>query len=196
LKNGELTLRVTRKQIAKIVFLIVVLASTILFAYNTAKFVGFYSALTNFEMRLIEIYFVSSPEELNVTIKLRISNPTSYADLKLSDIVGTTYYEGENHTVTISAGGPRSASGFQQIVTPWWLLPESRIFIDRSLPPHSITYVSMNLSAKGDDAKVFNAYFEKQGSQQEDIRWQLSLRATIHIPIFIKEMDLQYEFTW
>ena len=189
-------MRVSRKKIARIVLLVVVLASAFLLADATTKYVGFYDALANFKTQLLGVDFTSTQEILNVTMTLRVFNPTGYGDMKLSDIVGTVYYEGENHTVVTSAGGPRSGNPYQQIVTPWWLLPESRIFVDQKLPPYSTTFVTINLTAKGDDAKIFNTYYEKDSPQLQTIHWQLNFRVTVETPVYLQTMDLQYQFTW
>jgi len=190
---------VSRKQISEIALLAAVLLSALSLADATSKYVGCYDALANFKMDLIGVYFVSTPEKLNVTIQLKIFNPTSYGDLRLDGIYGVVYYEGENHTILVSAGGPRSATPYQEAVTPWWKLPESQTWIGHPtyigpIYPYSTTYALMNLTAKGDDAKIFNAYFEKQGALEENMRWQLNFSVSLDTPIYLNSINLQYEF--
>lgn len=187
-------MHVSKKQIIEIALLAVVLLSALSLADATLNYVGCYDALANLKMDLIGVYFVSTPEKLNVTFKLKVSNPTSYSGLRLDGIVGTVYYEGENHTVVTGSIGPLSSTPYQKVVTPWWQLPESEANIGHPVYAYSTTYVLMSLIANGDDAKTFNTYFEKQGDLQDNIKWQLSFTMSIETPIYLKTMNLQYQF--
>jgi len=175
------------------VLLVVVIASSISLADATARYVRFFIALSSFKLELDNISFVTTQENLNVTIRLKVSNPTDYGELLLNGIAATVYYEGENHTVIISPGGPRGGSPYQTIETNLWQLPDG--YISPAVPirvtPYSTDNLSMSIIANDATAKSFNDYYENPDRQQ-DIRWQLNFRVSITTPTFLGTMELQY----
>ena len=188
-------MHVSRKQIPKIILLAVVTLSTISLVEATLNNVRFYHALTNFELQVIGIDFVTNHESLNVAINLKVSNPTSYDRLQLEHISGTAYYEGEPHTIVISPGKTiLGGTPYQEIETRWGERATVGMSIERPILPYSVTNISMNLNAKSETAKIFTEYFDKQGRHQEDIRWQLNLIVFLDTPTFLNMISLEYEF--
>jgi len=176
-----------------IVLLVVVIVSSISLADATARYVRFFNALTNFKLELGNISFATTQDNLNVTIKLKVSNPTDYGELLLNGIVATAYYEGENHTVVISPGGPRGGSPYQAIETNLWQLPDG--YVSPAEPirvtPYSSDSFSLSIIINDENARAFNDYYESP-SRQQDIRWQLNFRVSITTPTFLGTMELQY----
>jgi len=179
-----------------IVLLVVVIVSSISLADATARYVRFFIALSNFKLELDNLSFATTQKNLNVTIKLKVSNPTDYGELLLNGVVATAYYEGENHTVIVSPGGPRIGTPYQAIETNLWQLPDG--YISPAHPirvtPYSTDNLSMSINASGEAAKVFNDYYEKPDRQQ-DIGWQLNFRVSLTTPTFLGTMELQYLLT-
>jgi len=183
----------SKQQKVGLVLLIVVTVSSISLVDATTRYVGFFNALANIELRRGDLTFVTTQRSLNITIKLKIVNPTSYRNLLLNGMSGTVFYEGENHTVVVSPGGPRSGTPYQAIETNLWELPESYVSLAQPMqvPPYSTSVFSMNVTAKGETAETFSKYYEKVG--QQNIRWQLALRVSLTTPTFLGIMELQYD---
>jgi len=177
-----------------IVLLVVVIVSSISLADATARYVRFFNALANFKLQLTSLSFATTQENLNVTIKLKVSNPTDYGELLLNGVAATAYYEGENHTVIVSPGGPRGGSPYQTIETNLWQLPDG--YISPAEPirvtPYSAYSFSMSIIAKDETAKAFNDYYENP-SRQQDIQWRLNFRISLTTPTYLGTMELQYE---
>jgi len=178
------------------VLLAVVIVSSISLAYATARYLRFFNALANLRLELSSVSYVTTQENLNVTIELNVSNPTDYGELLLNGVIATAYYEGENHTVRISPGGPRSGSPYQTIVTNLWQLPDGYVSPAEPIQvhPYSANRFSMSIIVNDETARAFNDYYQKPDRQQ-DIQWQLNFRVSLTTPTFLKTMELQYQFT-
>jgi len=177
-----------------IVLLVVVVVSSISLADATARYVRFFNALSNFKLELDNISFVTTKENLNVTIKMKVSNPTDYGELLLNGAVATVFYEGENHTVIVSPGGPRIGTPYQTAETNLWQLPDG--YISPAEPirvtPYSTDSFSMSITADDETAKAFNDFYENPNRQQ-DVRWQLNFRVSLTTPTYLGTMELQYQ---
>lgn len=175
------------------IFLAVIVISTASLVNATIEYVGFFEAISDFKLQLIDVIFSTSQETLNVTVEFEVSNPTHYSGLYLEDISITAYYEGENHTIVVSPGGPRIGTPYETIVTRWWQLPEGHIFNGQPIPSYSTTHFAINITARGDSARNFYEYFEKQPGQDKNMRWTLGFNVRLKNPTFLKTMELQYQ---
>jgi len=184
----------SKMQVFKTLFLAILLVSLISVVKATVSYVGFYNALKNLEFEASNIDLAINQESFNVIIDLEISNPTWYDGLHLGSIISTLYYEGENHTITISPGGPRAGTPYQEIVTRWWELPEYENTIDRPLIPYERMKIQINLTATGEYNMCFQEFYEKLGKYQEFILWTLESHVYLKVPTFVKSMGLEYSF--
>jgi hypothetical protein len=188
-------LNLSRRRKSVILLLSVTTVSLISLLYYTVKYVEFFNALTNFEVQIDKIDFATTEDSLNVTVELEIRNPTGYEDLLLNGMSGTIYYEGENHTIVVSPGGPRSGTPYQEIETNLWQLPDGYISPVQPIriQSYSTNHFTMSITAQNETARSFNDYYERT-TGQPDIRWQIDLRVSITTSTFLKTMDLQYDF--
>lgn len=187
-------MHLSKLQASKIAFSAILLLSLILFAKGTVNYVGAFAALNNFELRALNINLVTSPENFSVIVNLEVSNPTWYDGLHLQSIISTLSYEGENHTVIVSAGGPMVGTPYQAIVTPWWNLPEKEVVVNSHVPPHSVTKIQMHARVTGEAGIRFHEFYEKQGKHQEYILWKLESYVYLAVPTFLDSIGLEYQF--
>lgn len=189
-------MNLSKRQTAKILLLVVVILSSISLVEATVRYLGFFNALANVELELDGIKFTTTSDDLKVSVTIRFRNPTGYGELLLNGITGTAYYEGDNHTVRTSPGGPRSGTPYQEIVTNLWQLPDGYISPMQPIQvrPYSTSRFVMNITAHGEEAQSFNDYYEKP-STEGNIHWQLGFRVSITTPVFLKTMELQYDYS-
>jgi len=124
----------SKRQTAKILLLAVTVLSSISLADATTKYLGFFNALANLKLELTGLRFSTTQDDLEVIVTLKVKNPTDYGDLMLNGMTGTVYFEGENHTIVISPGGPRSGTPYQEIVTNLWQLLNQSLFNEHRCP--------------------------------------------------------------
>ena len=182
---------------AIILLLVVTTVSLTWLLYSTIKYVEFFNALTNFELQIDGIDFVTTPDSLNVTVELETRNPTNYGDLFLNGMSGTVNFEGDVHTIIVSSGGPRGGTPYQVIETNLWQLPDGYVSPVRpvQVSSYATDRFTMSIRAKNETAEAFNDYYYRTSSPPE-ISWQISLRVSITTPTFLKTMELQYDFIY
>jgi len=184
----------SRKQAARIVFLVVMLMSLISMGKATVDYVGVYAALNQLDIQPLSFDWSTNTENINVVVDLKVLNPTWYGDLRLTGIISTLYYEGENHTVIVSPGGPMVGTPFLAINTTWWQLPETETIINRPLTTNDVIKIKINFTISGKDRMHFQEFYEKIGKYQESISWRLESRVYLNVPTFIKSIGLEYQF--
>jgi len=184
----------SRKQAARIVFLVVMLMSLISMGKATVDYVGVYAALNQLDIQPLSFDWSTNTENINVVVDLKVLNPTWYGDLRLTGIISTLYYEGENHTVIVSPGGPMVGTPFLAINTTWWELPETETIINRPLTTNDVIKIKINFTISGKDRMHFQEFYEKIGRYQEYISWRLESRVYLNVPTFIKSIGLEYQF--
>jgi hypothetical protein len=182
---------------AIILLLMVTVISSTWLLYSTIKYVEFFNALTNLELQIEGIDFVTTQDSLNVTVEMETINPTGYGDLLLNGMSGTVNYEGDLHTITISSGGPRGGTPYQVIETNLWQLPDGHVSPIRPIQVYSYAtdHFTMNIRAQDETARAFNDYYYRTSAPPEII-WHISLRVSITTPTFLKTMELQYDFIY
>jgi len=188
-------LRLSRMHTSKIVFLAVLLVSSISLAGATVSNVGIYAALNNLKFKALNIDLVMNLESFSAVIDMEVSNPTWYEGLYLGSIISTLYYEGENHTVIISPGGPRVGTPFQEIVTRWWDLPPNEEIVNSPLKPYTPIRTQLNFTVTGEPGTRFQEFYENQGKNQEYILWMLESRVYLVVPNFLHSIGLEYRFS-
>jgi len=166
---------------------------TVSLAEATINYITFFMGAKNLELRVNDIDFVLGQQDVNVIINLTVLNPSSYRGFQLKLVDGVLYYEGENHTVVISPGGPRAGTPYKAIETSWWELPPTEVVINHLLPPYSSRDVLMELNLKDEPAKQFREFFEKLGRYQENINWKLHCRVFLQTPTFLGTIDFEFQ---
>lgn len=187
-------MRLSSKQLVKIIFLTALLVSSISLARATIGYVGFHNALSSLQFNASNIDLIVSENNIAVIIDLEIMNPTWYEDLRLTSIISTIHYEGLNHTVVISPGGLRLGIPYQEITTRWWKLPENEITVNRPLMPYTSIYSLIYLNLTRDDVMHFLEFYDTQGKYQEYILWRLESRVYVTAPVFTSNLGLEYQF--
>jgi len=181
-------------QACRVVFSGILLLSLVSIAQATVEYLGFFIALRGFQFEASSIYLIFENESVNVVVDFNVSNPTWYGGLHLRTIISTLYYEGENHTIVTSPGGPRTGVPYQAIVTRWWELPEGETNVNRYLLPSTVLTPKLNLTLTAEQSKQFLEFVEKRGKYQEFIRWRLRSRVYLATPTFLDDINLEYQF--
>jgi len=187
-------LHMSRKVASRILFASMVVLSMVALVVTTSNYVTLFAGIKNLELRLNEIDFALTPDGLNVTVGLKVSNPSSYGGFELKSVYGTLFYEGKNHRVMVSPG--RTITGgapYQVIETPWWELPPHELAVNQPLPPYSSKNLLMELKLKGESAEAFRDFYETLGKYQDQINWELDCRVSLQTPSFFGVVSIDFQ---
>jgi len=184
---------ISRKRGLQVIFTVLVASLMISLAGATINYVQFFGAIKGFDVKVTKAEYSVENSRVEFTINYQATNPTPYNDLKLSSLINGLYYQGENHTVTVSYGGPRGGMPFEEVVTDWWEFAEQEVIFNRQFSPYSTMDLEVKVTIAGENARLFLDFFERKGKYQEGIQWRVDITAIVSTPTFIKTLDLEFQ---
>lgn len=191
--EGSNSMQMSRKRSLQIIFMVLVASSTIFLVQATINYVEFYAALRNFDLKITSADYSIENKTVEFTIHYNATNPTPYNDLKLDSLINGLYYQGENHTVIISYGGPRGGTPYEKIITDWWEFTIQEVIFNTQFNPYSNMDLQVKTSITGENARLFIDFFERKGKYQESIQWRIDSTAIVSTPAFIKTLNLEFQ---
>jgi ABC-type glycerol-3-phosphate transport system substrate-binding protein len=193
--------RFRKQDLPQTFFLAITLVSAGLLILPLWNYTKYYNAITDFGYTIPTVALDTSQlKTANLTvvnIPMRITNPTSYSGLTVTDVTCTLQWIGPEHEIYVQQGSSQF-SPWAWVNTTLWNLPPGRVTGEFQVPPNSNTTITIrisitpNTSNQNDQQNAYDFidYLETSPGQ---IQWYLS--CTLGLESFMSGFQIYNQFT-